>query len=318
MANGVHPVILSGSANHALASSTSVVLGCDLGRCTCRRFPDGELHVVIEESIRGRPVFLIQPTSPPVDAHLMELLFLADACRRAGAERITAVIPYFGYARQDRRSTGREPIGARLISDLIQTAGVERVIAVDLHSTALEGAFPIPLEHLSAVPALARAVGPRVTARAVVVSPDLGAIKLAERYGRILDLPVALVHKVRMGPDAVTVKGIIGDVKGHPVILVDDMISTGATIEAAAGAVLAAGCLPDITVIATHGLFVGSSVGRLHDIPISRVLITDSVVQTTEWSVPVEVVGLAPLLAEAIRRLEEGRSMSDLIVHDGN
>jgi ribose-phosphate pyrophosphokinase len=318
MAYGREPLIFSGSANLALARSTSVLLGLSLGERTCRRFPDGELHVVIEESVRGRPVYLIQPTSPPADAHLMELLLLADACRRAGACHLTAIIPYFGYARQDRRATGREPISARLVADLIETAGVERVIAVDLHSPALEGAFPIPLEHLSAVTALAQAVEPRVAAHGVVVSPDLGAIKLAERYGRFLGLPVVLVHKVRISGEAVTVKGIAGEVKERPVIIVDDMISTGATIQAAADAVLAAGCLPDITVIATHGLLVGAARERFRDIPLSRMFVTDSVEQSNDWPFPVEVLGLAPLLAEAIRRLEEGRSLGDLIVHEGS
>ena len=178
------------------------------------RFPDGELHIELQESVRGHEVYLVQPTCPPVDEHLLELLLLADACRRAGAIHLTAVIPYFGYARQDRRAHGREPLSARLIADLLVSSGIQRLVAVDLHSQGVESAFAIPVEHVSAVPLLAEAVRFSVSRNAVIVSPDLGAVKMAERYARILDLPVAIVHKTRLSGAEVAVQRIVGDVRG--------------------------------------------------------------------------------------------------------
>jgi len=172
--------LFAGSANFSLAEAIAEKLGLRLGSVLVQHFPDGELHIEIQETVRGHDVYLVQSTSPPVAPHLLELLLLADACHRAGATRLTAVMPYFGYARQDRRASGREPVGARLIADLLQASGLQRVIAVDLHTTSLEGFFPIPVEHLSAVSLLAEAVRPRVPARAVIVTPDLGAVKLAE------------------------------------------------------------------------------------------------------------------------------------------
>jgi len=181
--------IFAGSSNVALAEAVAEKLELRLGNRTLQRFRDSELHIELHDSIRGHDVYLIQSTSLPVDEHPMELLFLADACRRAGAAQLTAVVPYFGYARQDRRASGQEPVGARLVADMLKTSGLQRLVAVDLHSTALEGFFSIPLEHLSAVPLLAQAVRPLVTAHTVIVAPDLGAVKLAERYGKLLRCP---------------------------------------------------------------------------------------------------------------------------------
>jgi ribose-phosphate pyrophosphokinase len=188
--------ILSGSANQPLATRVAERLGP--WPCLIERFPDGELHVAVQASVRGRDVYLLQPTGPPVHDHLLELLLLADACRRAGAARLTAVVPYVGYARQDRRAGGREAVGARLVATLIGASGLQRVVAVDLHSPALEGVFDVPLEHLSAVPLLAEAVRPALADDAVVVAPDLGAAKRAERYAGRLGRPVAIVHKARL------------------------------------------------------------------------------------------------------------------------
>jgi ribose-phosphate pyrophosphokinase len=308
--------ILAGSANLLLAEAIAEKLGLRLGSVLVQRFPDGEVHIEIQETVRGHDVYLVQPTSPPVAAHLLELLLLADACRRAGAANLTAVMPYFGYARQDRRASGREPVGARLIADLLQVSGVHRVLTVDLHTTALEGFFPMPVEHLSAVALLGEAVRARVPPHAVLVAPDLGAVKLAERYARLLHLPLALVHKTRLSGEEVRVQQVVGDVRDRVPIVVDDMISTGGTIQAAVQALLAAGCVAeDLTVVASHGLFVGPAEERLHTVPIQRLLVTDSVARPAREPFSLHVVSLGSMLAEAITRLHHNQSLSDLLVH---
>jgi ribose-phosphate pyrophosphokinase len=262
------------------------------------------VHVELQYSPRGQEVFLLQPTSPPPDEHLFELLALADACRRAGAERITAVIPYFGYARQDRRARGLEAVTARLVADLMVAAGIQTVVTLDLHTDAVEGFFTVPVARLSAVSLLAAAIRRIRPASGVVVSPDLGAAKLAERYSELLDLPVAIVHKTRIGPEAVTATRVTGDVSGRTPIVIDDMISTGGTIEAAVQAVTAAGAEREgVIVAATHGLFVGSCVDRLRGLDIEHLLVTDSVASSALPGVPVETVSVAGIIGEEIRKL---------------
>lgn len=308
-------IMFTGSANVPLAAAVAEQLGVPLGSRFVHRFPDGELHVELQESVRGHDVYLIQSTSPPVEAHLLELWFLADACRRAGAAHLTALVPYFGYARQDRRASGREAVGARLIADLFAASGLQRLVAVDLHSAPLEGFFSIPVEHLSAVPRLAEAVRPLIPANAVVVAPDLGAVKLAERYARCLHLPMAIVDKERLTGEQVRVRRVVGRVEGCPVLVVDDMISTGGTVQAAIQALLAAGCAPEVTVAVSHALLVGPAVERLRALPVRRLLATDSVAAPAQLPVPVHGVSLAPLLAEAIQRLHYQQSLGDLILH---
>jgi ribose-phosphate pyrophosphokinase len=304
--------ILSGSANHALAENIAGKSDVRLVERTLKRFPDGELHIEIHESVRGHDVYIVQPTCPPVDEHIFELLLLADACRRAGASRLTAVIPYFGYARQDRRSRGREPLSARLVADLIRASGLERVVAVDLHSYAIESAFAIPVEHVSAVPILAEDVRSVVHKNAVVVSPDLGAVKLAERYAKLLDLPVAIVQKSRISGDEVSVRRVIGDVRDKELLIIDDMISTGATIEKAIQALLAAGCSPTgLKVLASHALLVGDAAQRLAKLPIERIYVSNSAPTPEQFPVPLKVSSLGALLAETIQRLHFQQSLDD-------
>jgi ribose-phosphate pyrophosphokinase len=309
-------ILLSGSANPALAHSIAEHLGLALGACLLERFPDGEVHLAIKESVRGRDVYLVQPTSPPGDAHLIELLLLADACRRAGADQVTAVMPYFAYARQDRRVSGREPVAARVMAQLIEAVGVDRVITVDPHTDALEGFFAIPIEHLSAVPLLADAVKNNLKGRGVVVAPDLGAVKLAQRYAHRLGLPMVSVHKARISAEDVQVRAVRGDVRGLAPVIVDDMLSTGATVEASVRALLGEGCEPTVTVVASHGIFAGPARVRLRDLPIARVVTTDSVPPTPDLPLPVEVVPLAPLLSKMIRRLHYGEPIGGLISED--
>jgi ribose-phosphate pyrophosphokinase len=288
-----------------LAEEIAATLGVSLSPATTERFPDGEVHVELLQDPRGREAVILQPTSPPPDEHLFELLALADACRRAGAARITAVMPYFGYARQDRRASGLEAVSARLVADLLVAAGVQRVIAMDPHTQAIDGFFTIPIERVTAVPALADALRPHLAADGVVVAPDLGAAKLAEAYGRLLDLPVAIVHKTRTGPEAVSVSRVSGDVRGKAPVVVDDMISTGGTIEAALWAVTSAGAQRgNALVAATHGLLVGSCVNRLKGLEIKRLFVTDSVALVPAPGLPVERVSTAPILAAAIMRFE--------------
>ena len=309
------PVIVAGSGNPPLADSIAERLGARVCRSILNRFPDSELHAEIDETVRGCDVYLVQPTGPPVDGHLMELLFLADACRRAGAARLTAIVPYFGYARQDRRTKGREAVGGRLIADMLDVAGLERIVAVDLHTASLEGFFSIPLEHLSAVSLLANAIDELATGKTVIVAPDLGAVKLAEQYAELLRKPIAIAHKTRLSGQEVKVRGIVGEVAGRAPVIVDDMISTGGTIEAAAVALIAAGCLPEITVVATHALLVGPAIARLSSLPLKRIVVTDSLPTPETGSLPANLVSLAPMLAETVTRLNVGESLSGLLRH---
>lgn len=307
--------LISGNANPALAGAVAIKLGTKLLARTLERFPDSELHIEIQESVRTADVYIIQPTSPPVDLHVMELLMLADACRRAGAARITAVVPYVAYARQDRRASGREPVGARLVADLVGAAHIDRIVAMDTHTTALEGVYPVPLEHLSAVDTLAAALATRMPSNGVLISPDLGGVKLAERYARKLKLPLAVVHKTRLSGLQVKAVSIVGDVTGRTPIVVDDMISTAGTIEAALHAASEAGAAPGAIVAATHALLVGPAVARLKPLGIVRLVVTDSVARPKgTHELPLEVVSIAPVLAEAISRLHQGKSLGDLLV----
>jgi ribose-phosphate pyrophosphokinase len=309
--------LISGNANPALADAIARRLDIEPTRRVVARFPDSELHIEIQETVRDCDVYLVQPTSPPADAHLMELLMIADACRRAGAARVTAIVPYFAYARQDRRAKGREPVGARLVAELAGAARIDRIVAIDMHTTALEGVFPMPVEHLSAVDALAESVRRSIPGEgAVVMSPDLGAVKLAERYARHFGASLAVVHKTRLSGSEVKAVSVVGDVADRALVVVDDMISTAGTIEAAVKAAIAAGARPGPIVVATHGLLVGPALERLAPLGISRLVVTDSVARAGALArLPLEIVSIAPLLGEAIRRLHAGKSLSDLLVH---
>lgn len=306
----------SGTSNTELAERVAAELQLTTSPMRVERFPDGEMKVDVAVNPRAQDVYILQSTHPPVGEHLLELMLIVDAFRRGGAGRITAVVPYFGYARQDRRAHGRESLGSRLVAELLITAGIDRVVGLDLHTPSIEGCFSVPLEHLTAVPVLAERVKGLIQKPAVVVSPDLGAVKLAERYADRLGLPLAVVHKIRTSGADVKAEGVVGDVQGKVPILIDDMITTAGTMRAAAEALLQEGALPEIYMLATHGLLVGPAAERLRTLPLAKVIVTDSV-SSHEGShpLPLERVSVAPLLAECVRRLHGERPLADLIAN---
>jgi ribose-phosphate pyrophosphokinase len=305
--------IFVGPASTRLGAEVCETLEMAPAAYECRRFPDGEMHIEITAAVAGCDVVLLQSTSPPVEQHLMELLLLADACRRAGAGRLTAVIPYLGYSRQDRR-VDRRSLGARVMAGLIATAGFDRLMLIDVHTSAIEGFFDIPLEHLTAVPLLARAAAPSMRENSVVVAPDLGAVKRAREYARLLDLPMAFIHKSRLSGEDVAAHGVIGDVRNRAPLVVDDMLSTGRTVEAAIDALRAAGAVEPISVAVTHALLVGRARAVLRELPIARLIVGDSVPIEPPAVRQLEVTSLAPLVATAIRRASRDESLSDLCV----
>jgi ribose-phosphate pyrophosphokinase len=294
--------LLAGSSHPALADALAAQLGVTLGHRELERFPDGESQIELRCDVRGHDVFVVQALHAPVGEHLLELSLLADAIHRGGARNVTAVISYLGYARQDRREVGREPLGARVMAELLAAARIDRLVCLDLHSRAVEGCFPQPLEHASAIEALAEQLND-LPQPAVVISPDLGAVKRAEAYAQRLKLPVAIVHKQRLTGSDVTARRIVGEVKGLYPVVVDDMISTGGTMAASIQAVIEAGAQPQVTIVATHGLFVGEAFERLGKLPIRKVVVTDSVPPALNPPFPIQVVGAAPMLASVLKRL---------------
>ena len=303
--------VLAGPASVRLGAEVSELLQAPALTYDCQRFPDGEMQVDLLASVRGRDVYLLQSTSPPVDQHLIELLLLADACRRAGAARLTGVLPYFGYARQERRSH-RRSLGARVAADIVATGGFDRLMLVDAHTPAIEGFFDVPIDHLTAVPLLAEAAQRRLGNAPVVVAPDLGAVKLAREYGRLLQAPMAFVHKTRLSGDEVEAHSVIGDVLHRTPLIVDDMLSTGGTVAAAIGALRHAGALEPITVVVTHALLVGAARQLLRRLPIAHLIVGNTVALENTHELPVEVTSVAPLIATAIRRDHYDESLADL------
>mgnify|MGYP001544843293 FL=1 len=309
--------LIAGSASRSMATSVERDLGRRFAAATIERFPDGEVSVCLEEPVRGEEVILLAATAPPVNDHLIELLALADGCRRADAARIVAIVPYFGYARSDRRDGRRTPIMASLIAELTEHAGIDHVVTVDVHTPALEGFFRIPVDNLTAIPDLAGALGERlrnVAGNAVIVAPDLGAVRLANRYATKLDLPVAVCHKRRLGGAEVSVSRITGDVAGRRCIIIDDMISTGGTIVEGIRALNDAGAMPAHIVAATHAVLVPGALDKIGNAGVRELLVTDSIEPRGDPTARLQptVISIAPLLATAIRRLLDGGSLRDL------
>jgi ribose-phosphate pyrophosphokinase len=303
--------IIDGGANTPLTASVARALDAPVVNAIVARFPDLEANVQLLDAVTDADVLIMQPTGPPADAHLMELLLLADAARRGGAASVAAVVPYFGYARQDH-DCGR-PIGATLVARMMEAAGIDHLITVDLHSRAVETAIDLPVSHLSAVPLLAERLRRVVPRRSIVVAPDLGAVKLADRYARQLDLPVAFVRKERLTGAVVDVHGVVGPVAGRTPIIVDDMISTGGTIVAAAEACRAAGASEsELYVAASHALFVGDAVERIGRLPITALFTTDSVTSSLEMPDYVTKASIAALLASEIARVRNTAAQAPL------
>jgi ribose-phosphate pyrophosphokinase len=294
-------VLFGGSANPTLAEDVAALLGIPLGRSRVERFPDGEVSVRLEDAVRRKEVFLLQPTSPSVDQNLVELLAFADAARRGAADRVTAIIPYFGYARSDRRHGRLEPIAARMVSDVLQAVGIRQVVTMDLHTEQIEGFFNIPVEHLTAVPTLASYVEGRLGPDAVVVAPDEGRVRMATRYSDHLRLPLVALQKRRESGGRAEITGIAGTVEGRSCLLVDDMVSTGGTLVAAMGALLAAGARPEIRIAVTHGLLIGDAREALDRPELHELVVTDSVPTVHRDWPQLHVCSIAPLLADAVR-----------------
>ncbi|HEX6939529.1 MAG TPA: ribose-phosphate pyrophosphokinase [Longimicrobiales bacterium] len=304
--------LLAGSASERLARSVAAELGVPVGASTAERFPDGEIAVRLDEAVEGRDIFVVQSTSPPVNDHLVELLAYADACRRAAARRIVAVVPYFGYARSDRRAGRRQPVMAALAARLLEAAGVRHVVSVDLHAPQIEGFFRIPVDDLPAGPALAEAVAGRVPRGAVVVAPDTGAAERAAAFGARFGLPFAVLHKRRRSGTAVEIAEVFGDVRGRPCVIVDDMISTGGTIAEAVRALRDAGARPEAVVVATHGVLSGPARERLSALALRDLVLTDTIAIDPQAWPAAHVVSIAPLLADAIRRIAGGAPPGDV------
>ena len=279
-----------------------------------RRFPDGEIGVQIQDSMRGHDVFLIQPTCNPVNERLMELFILLDAARRASAGRITAVMPYFGYARQDRKDQPRAPISAKLVANLITVAGADRALTMDLHSAQIQGFFDIPFDHLYAAPVLVDYFAQKNIKDLMVVAPDIGSVKMARAYAKRLGAELALVDKRRPKPDSVEIMNIIGDVEGKNVVFFDDVVTTARTLCQAADAIKNAGAR-EIYAGVTHGVFSNHSLKRIQESPIRELVITDTV-SHDDLELPKNIIELsvAGLLGEAVQRIHEERSLSTLFI----
>jgi len=305
--------IFSGSSNPGLASDVCKYLGIPLGGAKIERFPDGEKAIRVEDDVRGRDCFVVQSTCNPVDEHLVELLIFLDCLRRASASRITAVIPYFGYARQDRKDEGRVPITAKLVANMITTAGADRVLAIDLHAHQLQGFFDIPVDHLAGELVLSKYFRDLKIDKLTVVSPDVGNMKTASRYAMNLGGDLAIVHKRRFSGSKVNAQEIIGDVRGRNVLMCDDIIATAGTVCSAASLVKERGA-NKIYVGATHGVFAPQALDRLSDSPIDQVVVTDTIPlnKTSKKISNIKVLSVSTMLGEAIKRIHRNESVSNL------
>jgi ribose-phosphate pyrophosphokinase len=309
--------VFSGSANRELAQRICDCIGTPLGQATISSFPDGETYVKIEENIRGRDVFIIQPTSPPTNQHLMELLIMVDAARRASADRITAVIPFFGYARQDRKDQPRVPITAKLVANLLYAAGVSRVLTMDLHAQQVQGFFDIPVDHLYSMPVLLKYLRTRLTGKTVVVSPDVGGLKMASAYSQALGANLAIVAKQRKSATETKALYVIGDVEGCDVLLVDDLTETAGTLSSAASVLKQHGALKIYAGVA-HAVLVDVAIPRLQNSQIEELITTNSTPIRPVEGFNTTVLCVAELLGEGMKRIHNDESVSSLFKIDND
>ena len=307
--------LFSGNANPLLAQEICQNLGMELGCAMVRQFSDGEIYLQIQENVRGADVFIIQPTCTPVDRNLMELLLMMDALKRASAERITAVLPYYGYARQDRKDKPRVPISARLIAALLETAGADRVLTLDLHAAQIQGFFDIPVDHLFASPVLLEHFRALNIPDMTVVSPDAGGVERARAFAKRLNSPLAIIDKRREEANIAEVMNVVGEVDGRHCLLVDDLIDTAGTLVKGAEALLEKGAA-SVSACATHAVLSGGAVGRIEESCLKEVVVTNSIPLSEEGrkSTRIKSLSIANLLAEAIRSIHEETSVSVLFI----
>jgi ribose-phosphate pyrophosphokinase len=307
--------IFTGSANPALGEAICRTLGVPLGRAHLARFSDGEVWFQIHDNVRGADVFVVQPTSPPVNENLVELLLMLDAFKRSSASRLTAVIPYYGYGRQDRKDKPRVPISAKLVADLLSTAGTDRVLTVDLHAAQIQGFFDIPVDHLFAAPVIIEHVSRLDLPDLTVVSPDAGGVERARAYAKRLDASLAIVDKRRDQPNVAEVHHVIGEVEGRTALIVDDIVDTAGTLTKVAEAIKAAGAR-EVLASCTHGVLSGHAMERLERSPLAQLIVTDSMPLSAEKqaSGQILVLSIAELLARAIKNIHEETSVTSLFV----
>jgi ribose-phosphate pyrophosphokinase len=308
--------IFSGNSNKKLAEDICTKLGISVGKANVATFSDGETRVEINENVRGMDVFIIQSTCPPVNDHVMELLILIDAMKRASADRVTAVIPYYGYARQDRKVAPRAPISAKLVADLITTAGASRVLSVDLHAGQIQGFFNIPVDNLFATPILLKYMMSNFANNLVIVSPDTGGVERARAFAKRLDATLAIIDKRREGPNESQVMNIIGNVKGKRVIILDDMIDTAGTMVQAAAALEAEGAT-EVIACCTHAVLSGPAIDRIDGSNLKEIIVTDSIPlheRATQCKKKITVLPVAGFLSEAVRRIYYNDSVSSLFI----
>jgi ribose-phosphate pyrophosphokinase len=308
--------VFSGTANPALTQEICDTLACPLGEMMIKRFADGETHLQIQENVRGSDVFLVQPTCSPVDHHLMELLLLIDAFKRASAERITAVLPYYGYARQDRKDRPRMPISAKLVASLIERAGASRVLALDLHAAQIQGFFDIPVDHLYAAPVMVEYFNHRFDrGQLSVVSPDAGGVERARAFAKRMNAPLAIIDKRRTDANVAEVMNIIGHVRGKHCLMVDDLVDTAGTLVNGVDALLDQGAL-SVAAFATHAVLSGSAVERISGSALKELVVTNSIpLSAPAAQCPkIRVLSVASLLARAIQSIHQGGSVSTLCI----
>ena len=320
--NGKHPtdkllIILSGNSNPELVQEIGMLLSQHPANVVCGRFPEGEIQVQICDNIRGKDVFIVQSTSPPSNDHLMELLILIDAAKRASAKRVTAVLPFFGYARQDRKDRPRVPITAKLVANLLTKAGADRILTMDLHSGQIQGFFDIPVDHLYSISTMGDYLRKKALKNLVVVSPDIGVTRMARAYSKLLESSLAIVDKRRESATQIQVMNIIGSVEGRNVVIVDDLVSTGGSLVEAVKALKDAGAL-DIYAVIVHPILAGPAVERIAQSPIKELIVSNSIPLPPEKKIEkITQISVASLLAEAIFRIHRNESVSSLFSQVG-
>ena len=308
--------IFSGTANEPLARAICKSIGMELGNCTIKPFPDGETFVKIEENVRGEEVFVIQPTSPPTNHHLMELFIIIDALRRASAKRITTVLPFYGYARQDRKDQPRVPITAKLVANLLVAAGANRILTMDLHAQQIQGFFDIPVDHLYAAPVMYEYLRTKKLSNLVVVSPDVGGLKMAHAYSQTLESGLAIVAKRRKSATEVESMAVIGDIRGKNVLLVDDLTETAGTLTSAATLLKKKGA-KTILACVSHAILNDVGIERLRNSAIDELITTDTVLRPAIDGVKITTLSVAGLLGEAIKRIHSNSSVNSLFEFKG-